>query len=169
MICLVLTIFANIFQTGWTGANERTFVAVKPDGVQRRLVGEIIRRFERKGFHLVGLKLVQASESLLKAHYWELRDKPFFNGLIRYMSSGPVVAMVWQGLDVVKTARRMLGETNPADSLPGTIRGDYCLEVGRNVIHGSDSVESAQREISLWFQSQELTCWEDCSQHWIYA
>ncbi|KAG7459797.1 hypothetical protein MATL_G00214470 [Megalops atlanticus] len=168
MICLVLSIFAYIFQTGWTGVNERTFIAVKPDGVHRRLVGEIIRRFERKGFRLVGLKLMQASESLLKDHYWELRDKPFFNGLIRYMSSGPVVAMVWQGLDVVKTARRMLGETNPADSLPGTIRGDFCVEVGRNVIHGSDSVESAQREISLWFQQQELMCWDDSNHHWVY-
>ncbi|KAJ8402652.1 hypothetical protein AAFF_G00367350 [Aldrovandia affinis] len=168
MICLVLTIFANIFQTGWTGVNERTFIAIKPDGVHRRLVGEIIRRFEQKGFRLVGLKLVQASERLLKEHYLDLRNKPFFNGLIQYMSSGPVVAMVWQGLDVVKTARKMLGETNPADSLPGTIRGDYCVEVGRNVIHGSDSVENAQREISLWFHQQELTCWEDSSEHWIY-
>ncbi|XP_069037221.1 nucleoside diphosphate kinase 3 isoform X2 [Lepisosteus oculatus] len=84
------------------------------------------------------------------------------------MSSGPVVAMVWQGLDVVKTARKMLGETNPADSLPGTIRGDYCVEVGRNVVHGSDSVESAQREISLWFRQQEVLCWEDCTERWIY-
>ncbi|XP_069037220.1 nucleoside diphosphate kinase 3 isoform X1 [Lepisosteus oculatus] len=168
MICLVLTIFANIFQTAWAGINERTFVAVKPDGVQRRLVGEITRRFEQKGFRLVGLKLVQASESLLKEHYRDLREKPFFRGLIRYMSSGPVVAMVWQGLDVVKTARKMLGETNPADSLPGTIRGDYCVEVGRNVVHGSDSVESAQREISLWFRQQEVLCWEDCTERWIY-
>ncbi|KAI1884784.1 hypothetical protein AGOR_G00230070 [Albula goreensis] len=168
MICLFLTIFANIFRSGWTGVNERTFIAVKPDGVHRRLVGEIIRRFERKGFQLVGLKLMQAKEGLLREHYWDLRDKPFFNGLIRYMGSGPVVAMVWQGMDVVKTARKMLGETNPADSLPGTIRGDYCVEVGRNVIHGSDSVESAQREISLWFRQNELTCWEDSSEHWIY-
>ncbi|XP_041672691.1 nucleoside diphosphate kinase 3 isoform X1 [Cheilinus undulatus] len=153
---------------GWTGVNERTFIAVKPDGVQRRLVGEIIHRFERKGFKLVGLKLVQASEELLKEHYWELRNRPFFKGLINYMRSGPVVAMVWEGLDVVKTARKMLGETNPADSLPGTIRGDFCVEVGRNVIHGSDSVESAQKEISLWFHQNELQCWEDESSRWIY-
>ncbi|AWP18733.1 putative nucleoside diphosphate kinase 3 [Scophthalmus maximus] len=168
MICLFLSIFANIFQTGWTGVNERTFLAVKPDGVQRKLVGEIVQRFERKGFKLVGLKLMQASEELLREHYSELRSKPFFSGLIAYMSSGPVVAMVWQGLDVVKTARKMLGETNPADSLPGTIRGDYCVEVGRNVIHGSDSVASAQREISLWFRQNELLCWEDNCSHWIY-
>uniref|UniRef100_A0A8C5C3Y3 Nucleoside diphosphate kinase n=1 Tax=Gadus morhua TaxID=8049 RepID=A0A8C5C3Y3_GADMO len=147
----------------------RTFVAVKPDGVQRRLVGDIVRRFEKKGFKLVGMKLVQASEDLLKDHYRDLRTKPFFDGLVRYMGSGPVVAMVWQGLDVVKTSRRMLGETNPADSLPGTVRGDYCVEVGRNVIHGSDSVESAQREISLWFRNEEIQCWEDPASPWIYA
>lgn len=168
MICVFLTLFANIFQTGWTGLNERTFIAIKPDGVQRKLVGEIIGRFEKKGFRLVALKLLQASEDHLREHYWDLRNKPFYNGLVKYMSSGPIVAMVWQGLDVVRTARRMLGETNPADSLPGTIRGDYCVEVGRNVIHGSDSVESAQREISLWFRQQELLCWEDDTSHWIY-
>lgn len=164
-----MTIFANVLQTGWTGLNERTFVAVKPDGVQRRLVGDIVHRFEKKGFKLVGMKLVQASEDLLKEHYRDLRAKPFFNGLIQYMSAGPVVAMVWQGLDVVKTSRKMMGETNPADSLPGTVRGDYCVEVGRNVIHGSDSVESAQREIALWFSQDELHCWEDHSIRWIYA
>nr|XP_046271213.1 nucleoside diphosphate kinase 3 isoform X2 [Scatophagus argus] len=168
MICLFLSIFAYFFQSGWTGVNERTFIAVKPDGVQRKLVGEITRRFEKRGFKLVGLKLMQASEDLLREHYWDLRSKPFFKELIRYMSSGPIVAMVWEGLDVVKTARKMLGETNPADSLPGTIRGDYCVEVGRNIIHGSDSVESAQKEIHLWFGQHELQCWEDSSSHWIY-
>ncbi|XP_028267715.1 nucleoside diphosphate kinase 3 [Parambassis ranga] len=168
MICLFLSIFAYIFQSGWTGVNERTFIAVKPDGVQRRLVGEIVRRFERRGFKLVGLKLLQASEDVLREHYWELRNKPFFSRLMTYMSSGPVVAMVWQGLDVVKTARKMMGETNPADSMPGTIRGDFCVEVGRNVIHGSDSVESAQKEISLWFRSNELQVWEPSSNCWIY-
>ncbi|CAL8291147.1 unnamed protein product [Boreogadus saida] len=111
----------------------------------------------------------EASEDLLKDHYRDLQTKPFFDGLVRYMGSGPVVAMVWQGLDVVKTCRRMLGETNPADSLPGTVRGDYCVEVGRNVIHGSDSVESAQREISLWFRNEEIQCWEDPASPWIYA
>ncbi|XP_026058924.1 nucleoside diphosphate kinase A-like isoform X1 [Carassius auratus] len=159
----------RIIESGWTGTNERTFIAVKPDGVQRRLVGEIILCFERKGFKLVGMKLLQASEEQLRQHYRDLKEKPFYGGLVKYMSSGPIVAMVWQGLDVVKTARKMLGETNPADSLPGTIRGDYCVEVGRNVIHGSDSVESAQREISLWFEHHELFCWEECNEHWIYA
>ncbi|KAG1967611.1 nucleoside diphosphate kinase 3 isoform X1 [Pimephales promelas] len=169
MIILCLTIFANVFKTGWTGSNERTFIAVKPDGVQRRLVGEIIRRFERKGFKLVGMKLLQASEEQLAEHYRDLREKPFYNGLVKYMSSGPIVAMAWQGLDVVKTARKMLGETNPANSLPGTIRGDFSVETSRNVIHGSDSVASAQREISLWFANHELLCWEESSHNWIYA
>ncbi|XP_043945758.1 nucleoside diphosphate kinase 3-like [Protopterus annectens] len=168
MICLVLAIFANIFETAWAGVNERTFIAIKPDGVQRRLVGVIIKRLEQKGFKLVGMKLMQASESLLKEHYLELSDRPFFGQLIKYMSSGPVVAMVWQGLNVVKTARDMLGETNPADSLPGTVRGDFAVEISRNVIHGSDSVKSAQREILLWFRHTELVCWEDSAEHWIY-
>ncbi|KAJ4932182.1 hypothetical protein JOQ06_010607 [Pogonophryne albipinna] len=161
MICLFLSIFSYFLQTALTGVSERTFIAVKPDGVQRKLVGEITHRFEKKGFKL-------ASEDLLKEHYWDLRSKPFFTELVSYMNSGPIVAMVWEGLDVVKTARKMLGETNPADSLPGTIRGDYCVEVGRNVIHGSDSVLSAQREISLWFRHNELHCWEDSSSRWIY-
>ncbi|XP_029857710.1 nucleoside diphosphate kinase 3 isoform X2 [Aquila chrysaetos chrysaetos] len=131
MICLVLGLFAGLFQSACGGANERTFVAIKPDGVQRHLVGEIIRRFERKGLQLVGLKLLQASEELLKEHYIALRDRPFYSRLVKYMSSGPVVAMVWQGLDVVKTVRTMIGETNPAESRPGTIRGDFCVEVSK--------------------------------------
>ncbi|XP_032768769.1 nucleoside diphosphate kinase 3 isoform X1 [Rattus rattus] len=151
-----------------SGVNERTFLAVKPDGVQRRLVGEIVRRFERKGFKLVALKLVQASEELLREHYVELRERPFYSRLVKYMSSGPVVAMVWQGLDVVRASRALIGATDPGDAMPGTIRGDFCVEVGKNVIHGSDSVESAQREIALWFREDELLCWEDSAGHWLY-
>ncbi|XP_053222056.1 nucleoside diphosphate kinase 3 isoform X1 [Podarcis raffonei] len=170
MYCMSpLNIYAlNLSFPAFTGVNERTFLAIKPDGVQRHLVGEIIRRFEKKGFKLVAMKLMQASEDLLKEHYIALRERPFYNRLVKYMSSGPVVAMVWQGLEVVKTARVMIGETNPADSKPGTIRGDFCIEVGKNVIHGSDSVESAQREILLWFRTDELACWEDSADHWIY-
>ncbi|CAK6444839.1 unnamed protein product [Pipistrellus nathusii] len=168
MICLVLTIFANLFPAGRAGVQERTFLAVKPDGVQRRLVGEIVQRFERKGFQLVALKLVQASEELLREHYAELRERPFFGRLVRYMGSGPVVAMVWQGLDVVRVSRALIGATDPADAPPGTIRGDFCIEVGKNVIHGSDSVESARREIALWFSPKELLCWEDSAAHWLY-
>ncbi|XP_037013058.2 nucleoside diphosphate kinase 3 isoform X4 [Artibeus jamaicensis] len=168
MICLVLTIFANLFSGAYSGVHERTFLAVKPDGVQRRLVGEIVRRFERKGFKLVALKLVQASEELLREHYAELRERPFYDRLVKYMGSGPVVAMVWQGLDVVSTSRTLIGATDPANALPGTVRGDFCIEVGKNVIHGSDSVESARREIALWFHPNELFCWEDSAEHWLY-
>uniref|UniRef100_A0A8C6FQL1 Nucleoside diphosphate kinase n=1 Tax=Moschus moschiferus TaxID=68415 RepID=A0A8C6FQL1_MOSMO len=109
-----------------------------------------------------------ASEELLKQHYIDLKDRPFFPGLVKYMNSGPVVAMVWEGLNVVKTGRVMLGETNPADSKPGTIRGDFCIQVGRNIIHGSDSVKSAEKEISLWFKPEELIEYKSCAFDWIY-
>ncbi|KAH0629422.1 hypothetical protein JD844_011484 [Phrynosoma platyrhinos] len=138
---------------------ERTFIAIKPDGVQRGLVGEIIKRFEQKGFRLVAMKFLHASEELLKQHYIDLKDRPFYPGLVKYMNSGPIVAM---------TGRLMLGETNPADSKPGTIRGDFCIQVGRNIIHGSDSVESAQKEINLWFKPAELVDFKSCAHDWIY-
>ncbi|XP_055031248.1 NME/NM23 nucleoside diphosphate kinase 2a isoform X1 [Misgurnus anguillicaudatus] len=141
---------------------ERTFIAIKPDGVQRGLVGEIIKRFEQKGFKLVAMKLIQASEELLTQHYIDLKDRPFFPGLVSYMSSGPVVAMVWEGFNVIKTSRVMLGETNPIDSKPGTIRGDLCVQVSRNIIHGSDSVDSANNEIDLWFKPEELCDYSKC-------
>ncbi|CAO2644844.1 Nucleoside diphosphate kinase B, partial [Lemmus lemmus] len=147
---------------------ERTFIAIKPDGVQRGLVGEIIKRFEQKGFRLVAMKFLRASEEHLKQHYIDLKDRPFFPGLVKYMNSGPVVAMVWEGLNVVKTGRMMLGETNPADSKPGTIRGDFCIQVGRNIIHGSDSVQSAEKEISLWFKPEELIDYKSCAHDWVY-
>lgn len=131
---------------------ERTYIMVKPDGVQRGLVGEIISRFEKRGYHLVALKLTYPTQDLLSEHYKDLSDKPFFPKLIEYMKSGPVAAMVWQGKEAVKTGRLMLGATNPLASVPGTIRGDFCIDVGRNICHGSDSVESANREIGLWFK-----------------
>ncbi|KAB5595316.1 Nucleoside-diphosphate kinase [Ceratobasidium theobromae] len=131
--------------------SERSYIMVKPDGVQRALVGEIIGRFERRGFKIVALKLVHATKEHLEKHYADLSDKPFFPGLIKYMASGPVVAIVIEGLDAVKTGRAMLGATNPLESGPGTIRGDYALSVGRNICHGSDSVASAEKEIQLWF------------------
>lgn len=142
---------------------------VKPDGVHRGLVGEIIKRFEQKGFKLVAMRFTWASEDLLKQHYADLSTKPFFCGLVKYMSSGPVVPMVWEGKNVVKTGRVMLGETDPAKSSPGTIRGDYCIEVGRNICHGSDAVESAKKEISLWFpEEKQVVDWTACSKDWIY-
>ncbi|EEZ99726.1 Nucleoside diphosphate kinase-like Protein [Tribolium castaneum] len=149
-------------------ARERTFIMVKPDGVQRGLVGKIIKRFESKGFKLVALKFTWPSEELLKKHYADLATKPFFPGLVKYMSSGPVVPMVWEGLNVVKTGRVMLGATNPADSAPGTIRGDLCIQVGRNIIHGSDSVESAKKEIGLWFTEKEVINWKPANEGWVY-
>jgi nucleoside-diphosphate kinase len=130
---------------------EQTYIMVKPDGVERGLVGEIISRFERKGYQLVALKLMHPTRELLEEHYADLKGKPFFPGLMNYMTSGPVVGMVWAGKDVVKTGRVMLGATNPLASAPGTIRGDFCIDTGRNLCHGSDSVESAKREIALWF------------------
>uniref|UniRef100_A0A8C0IQS8 Nucleoside diphosphate kinase n=1 Tax=Chelonoidis abingdonii TaxID=106734 RepID=A0A8C0IQS8_CHEAB len=242
--------------TGIPGIQERTLVAVKPDGVQRRLVGDVIKRFERRGFKLVGMKLLQvpachipedslvfcscsgppfpagsgplhstiaglnliptspatsptaspglhycnpagpnsvlalkswpaapcyssfklseacfllwgppffqANEGLLAEHYHELRRKPFYPALIHYMTSGPVVAMVWEGYNVVRTSRAMVGDTDSAEAKPGTIRGDFSIHVSRNVVHASDSVETAQREISLWFHSNELVEWDCC-------
>ncbi|XP_028988988.1 nucleoside diphosphate kinase A2-like [Betta splendens] len=147
---------------------ERTFIAIKPDGVQRGIIGEVIKRFEAKGFKLVGMKMLSASQDLLQQHYIDLKARPFFPTLIAYMSSGPVVAMVWEGKGVVKTGRVMLGETNPADSKPGTIRGDFCIDVGKNIIHGSDSVESANKEIALWFKPDELVCYTSCAYDWLY-
>jgi len=147
---------------------ERTFIMVKPDGVQRGLVGEIIARFEKKGFKLVALKFQQASKELLEKHYADLSARPFFPSLIEYMQLGPVVPMVWEGLNVVKTGRVILGETNPADSKPGTIRGDFCIQTGRNIIHGSDAVETAKKEIDLWFKPEEVVSYKANQYSWVY-
>ncbi len=130
---------------------EQTFLMVKPDGVQRRLVGEIIRRLENKGYTLAQMKMLTPTRELAEAHYAVHKDKPFFAGVVDFISSGPVVAMVWEGDDVVTISRKLIGATKPADSMPGTIRGDYANSVAENLIHGSDSVENAQTEISLWF------------------
>merc|ERR1712077_46 len=155
-------------EVNMAGNRERTFIMLKPDAVQRGLVGEIIKRFEQKGFKLVAMKMMHASEELLKEHYADLSSKGFFPGLVKYMNSGPVVPMVWEGLNVVKTGRVMLGETNPAASAPGTIRGDFCIQVGRNICHGSDAVESAKKEIALWFKEEELVKWDPVAMDWVY-
>ncbi|MCT7951457.1 nucleoside-diphosphate kinase [Ancylothrix sp. C2] len=147
---------------------ERTFLAIKPDGVQRGLVGQIISRFESKGFTLVGLKLMNVSREKAEQHYGEHKEKPFFAGLVDFITSGPVVAMVWEGKGVVASARKIIGATNPLNSEPGTIRGDYGIDIGRNIIHGSDAVETAQREIALWFNDSELAGWEPTLTKWIY-
>jgi len=147
---------------------ERTFIMLKPDAVHRGLVGVIVKRFESRGFKLLACKFMKANEELLKQHYIDLSKKGFFAELIRYMSSGPVVPMVWEGLNAVKQGRVMLGATNPKDSAPGTIRGDFCIDVGRNIIHGSDSVESANKEISLWFTKEEIASWRSATVEWVY-
>ncbi|XP_056117710.1 nucleoside diphosphate kinase A-like [Rhinichthys klamathensis goyatoka] len=154
--------------TDLSGIKERTLVAVKPDGVQRRLIGDVIKRFEQRGFRLVGLKMLQASDKLLAQHYISLRKKPFYSSLLYYMTSGPVVAMVWEGHNVVRSSRMLVGDTNPADASPGTIRGDFSVHISRNVVHASDSVEGAEREISLWFDCSELIDWEGCDHKNIY-
>jgi nucleoside-diphosphate kinase len=147
-------------------ALERTFIAIKPDGVQRGLVGEILSRFERKGFKLVALKQLTPSRALAEQHYGIHRDRPFFAGLVDFITSGPVVAMVWEGSGVIASARKLIGATKPVEAEPGTIRGDLAVDIGRNVIHGSDAPETAQSEISLWFQSSELNDWTPSDQTW---
>ncbi|XWS45806.1 hypothetical protein CRYUN_Cryun14cG0011000 [Craigia yunnanensis] len=130
-------------------------------------VGEIISRFEKKGFYLKGLKLITVDRSFAEKHYADLSAKPFFNGLVDYIISGPVVAMIWEGKNVVTTGRKIIGATNPAESAPGTIRGDFAIDIGRNVIHGSDSVESARKEIALWFPECPVN-WQSSLHPWIY-
>ncbi|KAK1998814.1 NDK-domain-containing protein [Colletotrichum falcatum] len=149
-------------------ASEQTFIAIKPDGVQRGLIGPIISRFESRGFKLVAIKLMTPGKAHLEAHYADLKDKPFFGGLIEYMNSGPICAMVWEGRDAVKTGRTILGATNPLASAPGTIRGDYAIDVGRNVCHGSDSVENAKKEIALWFKDGDVVQYKSAQFDWIY-
>jgi nucleoside-diphosphate kinase len=146
---------------------ERTFLMIKPDGVQRGLVGDIIKRFETKGFTLVGLKFMAVSRELAEQHYDVHKERPFFQGLVDFITSSPVVAMVWEGDGVVASARKLIGATNPLMSEPGTIRGDYGIQVGRNLIHGSDAIETAQREIALWFSEAELVTWESHSKSWL--
>ena len=135
---------------------ERTYIMVKPDGVQRRLSGEIIRRFENRGLRLVGMKLMVPPRATAEAHYAVHKDKPFYPGLVEFVTSGPVVAMVWEGNDAIKIARQMIGATRPLEATPGTIRGDYTSEVMSNLIHGSDAPETAEAEIALWFTPEEL-------------
>ncbi|MET3289511.1 nucleoside-diphosphate kinase [Brevibacillus fluminis] len=146
---------------------EKTFIMIKPDGVQRNLIGEIVARFEKKGFTLVGGKLMSVSRELAEQHYAEHKERPFFGELVDFITSGPVFAMVWQGNNVITTARNMMGKTNPVDAAPGTIRGDFAVSVGMNIIHGSDSPESAEREIGLWFGQDEVVSFEKTIQRWI--
>jgi len=132
-------------------AVEKTFLMIKPDGVKRQVIGDIVDRFERRGFELKAAELMVPTREVAEAHYAEHSDKPFFGELVDFITSGPVFGMVWEGESVISLARTMMGATKPADSQPGTIRGDYATTISENVIHGSDSAESAEREISLWF------------------
>lgn len=147
-------------------AVEKTFVMVKPDGVQRGLIGEVVSRLERKGLKLVAARLMQVSTELAQAHYAEHKERPFFGELVSFITSSPVFAMVWEGENAITIARQLMGKTNPAEAAPGTIRGDLGLTIGMNVVHGSDSPESAAREIQLWF-GDELVSYEKTMDVWL--
>ncbi len=147
---------------------ERTYVMVKPDGVQRNLVGEIISRLEKKGLKIVGLKMLQIPRELAELHYGEHKGKPFFEPLVEYITSSPVVAMALEGKDTVGTVREMMGTTDPLDAAQGTIRGDFGMDIGRNVVHSSDSLESAARELGLFFAPEEIIEYKKELDSWIY-
>ncbi len=146
---------------------ETSFVMIKPDGVQRGLVGEVIRRLEAKGLRLVALKMLRISREMAETHYREHQGKPFYEGLMDFITSGPVVAMAWRGPKAVSVIRKVMGPTDPAEAPPGTIRGDYGLDVGQNIVHGSDSPESAQRELDLFFSTEELVDYTRSLEPWV--
>ncbi len=146
---------------------QTTFVMVKPDGVQRGLVGEIIGRFEQKGLRLVGLRQLTPSLELAEAHYEVHNERPFYPGLIRFITSGPVVAMAWTGVDAISVARNIIGPTDGRKAAPGTIRGDYAMDIGHNIIHGSDGEDTASFELGLWFPEGEAD-WTNHSETWVY-
>jgi nucleoside-diphosphate kinase len=146
---------------------ERTFIMIKPDAVQRGLIGEIIRRFEQRGLKLVAMRFVHVSNALAEEHYAVHKERPFYAGLIEYITSGPVVAMVWEGTNAIQAARNTMGATNPVDAAPGTIRADFAMEIGRNLVHGSDGPETATFEIGLWF-GDNISGWERDADRWIF-
>jgi nucleoside-diphosphate kinase len=147
---------------------ERTLVLIKPDGVQRGLIGEIIKRLEARGLKLVAAKFMTVDQKLAETHYHEHIGKPFYPGLLRYICSSPVMAMVWEGRNVVATVRQTMGKTNPAEAAPGTIRHDFALIPERNLTHASDKPERGEEEIALWFKQEELVEWDRNSDEWIY-
>ncbi len=146
---------------------QTTFVMVKPDGVQRGLVGEILKRFEQKGLRLVGLKQVVPSEELASTHYAVHKERPFYPGLLKFITSGPVVAMAWRGADAISVARNIIGPTDGRKAAPGTIRGDFAMDIGHNIIHGSDAEETAEFELGLWFPDG-LVEWTPDAERWVY-
>lgn len=147
---------------------ERTLIIVKPDGVQRGLTGEIIRRFEARGLRIVGMKFMQVSSELAEKHYAVHQGKPFFDGLVKYITSSPVVVLAFEGTNAVQAARNTIGVTKPNEAAAGTIRGDFALEIGRNLVHGSDSVENGEKEVALWFGEGELVSWPRNTDPWIF-
>ena len=147
---------------------ERTFVMLKPDAIQRALIGQILARFEKTGLKLVAMKFIRIPDQLAQEHYREHMGKPFYESLMSYITSGPVVATVWEGEEAIGIARDMMGKTNPKEAGPGTIRGDYGIQTGRNIVHGSDGPESAKREISLFFSEEEIVTYEHLHQEWVY-
>jgi nucleoside-diphosphate kinase len=147
---------------------ERTLVLVKPDGVQRGLIGEVIGRLERRGLRLIAAKFIQVSQELAETHYAIHKGKPFYDGLIKYITSAPVMAMAWEGPNAVVAIRQTMGATRPTEAAPGSIRHDFALEVGRNLTHASDSVENGEKEVALWFASAELVNWKRDADQWIF-
>ena len=147
---------------------ERSLVLVKPDGVQRGLIGEVISRLERRGLRLVAAKFIQVSKKLAETHYTIHKGKPFYDGLIRYITSAPVMAMAWEGPNAVVAIRQTMGATRPTEAAPGSIRHDFALEVGRNLTHASDSVENGEKEVALWFDAAELVDWKRDADQWIF-
>jgi nucleoside-diphosphate kinase len=147
---------------------ERTLVLIKPDAMQRSLAGEILGRLERRGLRLAGLKLLQVDAALAARHYGEHIGKPFYENLVGYITSSPIIAAVFEGTDAVEAVRTAMGKTNPRDASPGTIRGDLGLEIGRNLVHGSDSLESAEREVALFFRADELLTYERAIDRWVF-
>ena len=147
---------------------ERTLVLVKPDGVQRGLIGEVIGRLERRGLRLIAAKFIQVSQELAETHYAIHKGKPFYDGLIKYITSAPVMAMAWEGPNAVAAIRQTMGATRPTEAAPGSIRHDFALEVGRNLTHASDSVENGEKEVALWFSAIELVDWKRDADLWIF-
>lgn len=147
---------------------ERSLVLVKPDGVQRALIGEVISRLERRGLRLVGAKFMQVSRELAETHYAIHKGKPFYDGLIEYIISAPVMAMVWEGPNAVAAIRQTMGSTRPTEAAPGSLRHDFALEVGRNLTHASDTVENGEKEAALWFKKEELVDWKREVDRWVF-
>jgi len=147
---------------------EKTFVMIKPDGVQRRLIGEIISRFEKAGIKIVAMKFLSVSKEMAEKHYAIHKGKPFYESLISYITSGPVCTMVLEGNNVVERVRKMVGATDPGEAMPGTIRGDYAQEIGRNIVHASDSSRTAQQEIALWFSERDIIDYTLTDEKWLF-